>query len=83
MNEISLDAYTYREAEAYAKLNNIDVTEVVKTSVMNFLGKFKRSKNVAASKKYELPGHLKKMRGILAGVEDKDDERLNYLLQKY
>ena len=83
MNEISLDAYTYREAEAYAKLNNIDVTEVVKTSVMNFLGKFKRSKNVAASQKYELPGHLKKMRGILAGVEDKDDERLNYLLQKY
>ena len=33
--------------------------------------------------KYELPEHLKKMRGILAGVEDKDDERLQYLLEKY
>ncbi len=78
-----MDAYTYHEAEAYAKLNNIDVAEVVRTSVMNFLGKFKRPKSVAVGQRYELPEHLKKMRGVLAGVEDKDDERLNYLLQKY
>ncbi len=83
MNEILLDAYTYHEAEAYAKLNNIDVAEVVKTSVLNFLDKLKRPKSAVASKKYELPGHLKKMRGVLAGVEDRDDERLNCLLQKY
>ena len=83
MNEVSLDSYTYHQAEAFAKLNNIDVTEVVKASVLNFLGKFKRTKNIATSQKYELPAHLKKMRGVLAGVEDKDDERLDYLLEKY
>ena len=32
--------------------------------------------------KYELPEHLKKMRGILAGVKDENDDRLNYLLEK-
>lgn len=83
MNEVLLDSYTYHQAEAFAKLNNIDVAEVVKTSVLNFLGKFKRTKAIAASQKYELPEHLKKMRGVLAGVEDKNDEKLNYLLEKY
>ena len=52
MNEVTLDAYT--------KLNNVDVADVVKTSVLNFLGKFKRSKSVAVTQKYELPEHLKK-----------------------
>lgn len=80
MNEVLLDAYTYHEAEAYAKSNNIEVAEVVKTSVLSFLGKSKHSNSVSAGQIYELPEHLKKMRGILAGVEDKDDERLNYLL---
>ena len=31
---------------------------------------------------YHLPSHLQKMCGILAGVEDKEDERLNYILSK-
>lgn len=83
MNTVLLDTYTYHEAESYAKLNNIDVAEVVRTSVLNFLGKIKRSDSISAGQKHELPKHLKKMRGILAGVEDKDDERLNYLLEKY
>lgn len=83
MNEVLLDTYTYRQAEAFAKLNNVDVAEVVKTSVLNFLGKFKRSNSVAATQGYELPEHLKMMRGILAGVEDKNDEKLNYLLEKH
>ena len=69
MNEVLLDSYTYHQAEAFAKLNNIDVAEVVKTSVLNFLSKFKRTKTIAGSQKYELPEHLKKMRGVLAGVE--------------
>ena len=67
MNEVMLDAYTYHQAEAFAKLNNIDLAEVVKISVQNFLGKFKRTKDVVATKNYELPEHLKKMRGVLAG----------------
>lgn len=83
MNEVLLDAYTYHEAEAYAKLNNIDVAEVVRTSVMNFLGKFKHPKSVAASQRYELPPHLEKLGGCLAGVSDPSDEKLNYLLEKY
>lgn len=29
-----------------------------------------------------LPEYLKKMRGILAGVKDENDDRLNYLLEK-
>lgn len=82
MNVVLLDTYTYQEAEAFARLNNIDVAEVVKTSVLNFLGKLKRPKSAVVSQKYELPEHLKKMRGILAGVEDKKDEKLNYLLEK-
>ena len=83
MNEVLLDSYTYHQAEAFAKLNNTDVTEVVKASVLSFIGNFKLTKTVAASQKYELPEHLKKMRGVLAGVEDKNDEKLNYLLDKY
>lgn len=31
---------------------------------------------------YHLPSHLQKMCGILSGVEDKEDERLNYILSK-
>ena len=31
---------------------------------------------------YHLPSHLQKMFGILSGVEDKEDERLNYILSK-
>lgn len=83
MNEVLLDSYTYHQAEAFAKLNNIDIAEVVKTSVLNFLGKYKRSNDVGVTHKYELPEHLKKMRGALSGIEDKNDEKLNYLLEKY
>lgn len=83
MNTVLLDTYTYQEAETYAKLNNIDVTEVVRTSVLSFLGKIKRPNGIVAGRKHELPKHLKEMRGILAGVEDKEDERLNYLLNKH
>ena len=78
-----IDNRTYREVEAFAKLHNLDIAEVVRTSLQNFLQKFKVAKPQARAAKYELPEHLKKMRGILAGVEDKDDERLQYLLEKY
>ncbi len=69
MNTVLLDTSTYKEAEAFAKLNNIDVTEVVKASVLNFLRKFNSSERATVKPKYELPGHLKKMRGVLAGVD--------------
>lgn len=31
---------------------------------------------------YHLPSHLQKMCGILSGIEDREDERLNYILSK-
>lgn len=31
---------------------------------------------------YHLPSHLQKMCGTLSGVEDKENERLNYILSK-
>ncbi len=83
MNTVLLDTQTYREVEAFAKRNNTDVAEVVRTSVLIFLDKVKHSGDTAKTLKYELPEHLKQMRGILAGVEDTNDERLNYLLEKY
>ncbi len=69
MNTVLLDTSTYKEAETFAKLNNVDVTEVVKASVLNFLRKFNSSERATVNSKYELPGHLKKMRGVLAGVD--------------
>lgn len=83
MNTITIDSNTYSEVENFAKLNNTTVADVVKASIQGFLKKFSRSEAVSQTKQYELPDHLKKMRGILAGVEDENDERLNYILEKH
>ena len=82
MNTIIIDNNTYSEVENFAKLNNTTVADVVKASIHGFLKKFNRSETVAQATKYELPEHLKKMRGVLAGVKDENDDRLNYLLEK-
>ena len=82
MATVTLDANTYSEAEAFAKKNNTDVTEVVRISVLNFLKKANIAKPVTKKGEPRLPEHLKKMRGILAGVEDPNDDKLNYLLKK-
>lgn len=83
MNTITIDSNTYSEVENFAKLNNTTVADVVKASIQGFLKQFSRSEAVSQTKQYELPDHLKKMRGILAGVEDENDERLNYILEKH
>ena len=44
MNTIAIDNRTYREVEAFAKLHNLDIAEVVRTSLQNFLQKFKVAK---------------------------------------
>ena len=82
MNIITIDNNTYSEVENFAKLNNTTVSDVVKASIHGFLKKFNRSETVAQATKYELPEHLKKMRGIVAGEKDENDDRLNYLLEK-
>lgn len=83
MNTIAIDNRTYREVEAFAKLHNLDIAEVVRTLLQNFLQKFKVAKPQAKAAKYELPEHIEKLAGCLAGVEDPSDDRLNYLLEKY
>ena len=80
MNTITIDNNTYHDIENFAHVNNLDVADVVKKSFRFFIEEFKFAK--PQSKESQLPLHLKKMRGVLAGVEDSEDERLNYILSK-
>ena len=82
MNTITLDNNTYNDIEAFAHVNNLAVADVVKKSFHFFVEKFKLAKPQTKTSQYQLPLHLKKMRGVLAGVEDSEDERLNYILSK-
>ena len=54
----------------------------MKKSFRFFIEEFKFAKPQSKASLYQLPLHLKKMRGVLAGVEDSEDERLNYILSK-
>lgn len=82
MNTVVLDSNTYRDVERFAKANNIGVADVVKESLHYFLKKFKSISTDSANAQYFLPEHLKRMRGVLSGVEDVEDERLNYIMKK-
>ena len=83
MNTITLDNYTYREIEDFAKVNHIDVADVVKVSIRNFLKKFQKTRAESRMQKIELPSHLEMLGGCLSEVADENDEKLNYLLEKY
>ena len=87
MNTITIDNNTYHDIEKFARVNNLDVADVVKKSFRFFIEEFKFAKPQSKESQYQLPLHqlplhLKKMRGVLAGVEDSEDERLNYILSK-
>lgn len=82
MNTITIDNNTYHDIEKFAHVNNLDVADVVKKSFRFFIEEFKFAKPQSKASQYQLPLHLKKMRGVLAGVEDSEDERLNYILSK-
>lgn len=82
MNTIEIDKNTYNEIEAFAHVNNLAVADVVKKSFHFFIEKVKIANPQVKTSKYQLPLHLKKMRGVLSGVEDSEDERLNYILSK-
>ena len=47
---------------------------------------YSKLEGFALSQRYELPAHIKRMRGILSGVEsdidNNDDERFNYIMMK-
>jgi len=83
MNTIAIDTNTYREVEAFARLNHIDVAEVVKTSIRNFLKMFQTVNSKSQEQKLELPTHLEMLGGCLSGISEGNDEKLNYLLEKY
>lgn len=82
MNTVTIDSSTYKEMEMFAHINNVDIADVVRKSFHFFVEKLKLAKPQAKTAQYELPSHLKKMRGVLSGVEDSNDERLNYILSK-
>lgn len=47
---------------------------------------YSKLEGFALSQRYELPTHIKRMRGILSGVvsdiDNNDDERFNYIMMK-
>lgn len=47
---------------------------------------YSKLEGIALSQRYELPTHIKRMRGILSGdesdIDNKDDERFNYIMMK-
>ena len=47
---------------------------------------YSKLEGFALFQRYELPTHIKRMRGILSGVEsdidNNDDERFNYIMMK-
>lgn len=70
MNTITLDNKIYREVETYARLNNLDIADVVKKSILAFLKRLSPAKSASLPQTSELPAHSKQKRGILAGVSD-------------
>ena len=79
MNTIIIDANQYPESAAYAKLHNISFKQLVE----GLLTKFQATTTTDKAAGLQLPPHLEKLGGCLAGVEDSEDERLNYLMEKY
>lgn len=77
--DLIIDINQYPGAAMYAKLHNISFKQLVET----FLMKFQITSTVKEDASLELPPHLEKLGGCLAGVNDPNDEKLNYLLEKY
>lgn len=47
---------------------------------------YSKLEGFALSQRYELPTHIKRMRGVMSGfesnIDNKDDERFNYIMMK-
>lgn len=78
-NDIVIDTSQYPGAARYAKLHNITFKQLVES----LLQKFQTTPATKEDDALRLPPHLERLGGLLAGVSDPDDERLNYLLEKY
>ncbi len=78
-SNIVIDIKQYPGAAMYAKMHNISFKQLID----NFLKKFQDTEHVHPESALQLPPHLEKLGGCLAGVEDSEDDKLNYLLEKY
>ena len=78
-SNLVIDIKQYPGAVMYAKLHHVSLKQLVDGFLMKFqTPAVKKTKEVL-----ELPPHLEKLGGCLTGVEDLEDEKLNYLLEKY
>ena len=74
MNTISISSEAYNNALLYDKSQNITVDEIVENYLKTLV--------IIRPTKRELPDSFRRLKGILADVNDPDDERLNYILSK-
>ena len=74
MNTIAISSKAYNNALLYAKSQNITVDEIVENYLKTLV--------IIRPTKRELPDSFRRLKGILADVNDPDDERLNYILSK-
>ena len=85
MNTISIDTNIYRDAEIYAQMHNISITELVEEALLKFVGK---RENFRLKKEEELSPAVKSLIGI-ANPSGKDedingrDARMELLSEKY
>lgn len=76
---IEINISHYPGVAMYAKLHNISFKQLVDI----LLKKFQSSEGMIGYSSLQLPSRLEKLGECLADVEDSDDEKLNYLLEKY
>ena len=69
MSTITIDVNQYPEAAMYAKLHNISFKQLVENLLMKF-----QTPTVAENQP---------LGGCLKGVESSEDEKFNYLMEKY
>lgn len=77
MTTIAIDSEIYSGAETYAKKHNLSVQQMVE----DFLKRFQTTSS-QESTAVVLPEKWERLCGILEGVEDKTDDRFNYIINK-
>ena len=78
MNTITIDSNIYKEAETYANKHNLSIKQLVE----KYLAQLPKI-TITKGEKYKLPKHLDNMGGCLSDIADPNDEKLNYLLNRY
>ena len=76
MNTLTIDQTIYDGAVMYAKRHNISLQSMVEEMLKSVISS-NPSKEPSA-----LPAKWEKLCGILRGVADENDERVNYIINK-